>query len=276
MMEKLFRIYEEFTSFEGSLFKYALSFSILLAIAPSILLFSMLFRYAYLPIDMVLNFVRSFLPDINAETLDQIFLFFVDKDYGILSFIITACTSFYLASRSIFSFLLISAAHEKVDVPKWSIRIKAVVMFVFLTVVLLAGVYLTTKFSKLFPLISAGLMLFMFTATYRMLSFRKRNVSFGFIGGMFTTLGIMGLADLFISIVHNFTSYEDIYGPIAVLVTSLLAIYLISCIIYLGFCINMVFEEDYGNEETLAMKHAKFFAVCLRVHDQMTKRIIKS
>ena len=72
MMEKLFRIYEEFTSFEGSLFKYALSFSILLAIAPSILLFSMLFRYAYLPIDMVLNFVRSFLPDINAETLDQI------------------------------------------------------------------------------------------------------------------------------------------------------------------------------------------------------------
>ena len=25
MMEKLFRIYEEFTSFEGSLFKYALS-----------------------------------------------------------------------------------------------------------------------------------------------------------------------------------------------------------------------------------------------------------
>ena len=104
MMEKLFRIYEEFTSFEGSLFKYALSFSILLAIAPSILLFSMLFRYAYLPIDMVLNFVRSFLPDINAETLDQIFLFFVDKDYGILSFIITACTSFYLASRSIFSY----------------------------------------------------------------------------------------------------------------------------------------------------------------------------
>ena len=41
MMEKLFRIYEEFTSFEGSLFKYALSFSILLAIAPSILLFAM-------------------------------------------------------------------------------------------------------------------------------------------------------------------------------------------------------------------------------------------
>ena len=172
--------------------------------------------------------------------------------------------------------MLISAAHEKVDVPKWSIRIKAVVMLVFLTVVLLAGVYLTTKFSKLFPLISAGLMLFhMFTATYRMLSFRKRNVSFRFIGGMFTTLGIMGLADLFISIVHNFTSYEDIYGPIAVLVTSLLG-FLVFVYTLFRLLYQHGVEEDYGNEEALAMKHAKFFAVCLRVHDQMTKRIIKS
>ena len=67
-------------------------------------------------------------------------------------------------------------------------------MFVFLTVVLLAGVYLTTKFSKLFPLISAGLMLFMFTATYRMLSFRKRNVSFGIYRWYVYNLGYHGIS----------------------------------------------------------------------------------
>lgn len=274
-MEKIKSIYGEFTSFEGSLFKYSLSFSMLLALAPSLLLFAMLFRYAYLPIDMVLRFVVNFLPDINVDTLDQIFLFFTDKDYSIVSFIVTVCISFYLASRSIFSFLLISASQEGVDVPKWSIRIKSVVMFVALTVMLIAGVFLATQFHDLLPLISAGFMLLMFTCLYRALSFRKRSWSFGVIGGMFSTVCIMVLAELFVGIVHDFTSYKDIYGPIAALVTLLLAIYLISCIIYLGYCINIVCEDDYGNESRLPMKNEHFFQACIRLSDKVVRRFTR-
>lgn len=274
-MDKIRNIYREFTSFEGSLFKYSLSFSMLLALAPSLLLFAMLFRYAYLPIDIILRFVVSFLPDTSVQTLDQIFLFFTDKDYSIASFIVTVCVSFYLASRSIFSFLLISASHEEIDVPKWSIRIKSIVIFLVLVVLLALGGYLATEFNDFLPIISATFMLLMFTGLYRALSFRRRNWGFGMIGGMFSTVCIMVLADLFVTIVQNFTSYKDIYGPIAVLVTSLLAIYLISCIIYLGYCLNIVFEEDYGSEANLPMKNKNFFMFCKRIHDKVIKRFIK-
>ena len=274
-MDKIRSIYSEFTSFEGSLFKYSLSFSMLLALAPSLLLFAMLFRYAYLPIDMILRFVVNFLPETSVETLDQLFLFFTDKDYSILSFIVTVCVSFYLASRSIFSFLLISASHEEVEVPKWSIRIKSIIMFVAMTALLILGVYLSAVFKDFVPVISASFMLIMFTGLYRTLSFRRRNWSFGIIGGMFSTVCIMVLADLFIIIVQNFTSYKDIYGPLAVLVTLLLAIYLISCIIYLGYCINLVFEEDYGREALLPMKNEKFFMFCKQITDRILKRFIK-
>lgn len=272
-LEKIKLIYKEFTSFEGSLFRYSLSFSLLLALAPSLLLFAMLFRYAYLPIDIILKFVLNFMPDTDIKTLDQIFTFFTDQNYSIVSFIVTVCVSFYLASRSIYSFLLISASHEEVSVPKWSIRIKSIVLFVCLTISLAVSAYVGTKLNELLPLVSAVIMLLLFTLMYRTLSFRKRNWSFGILGGMFSTISIMALAALFIGIVRDFTSYQDIYGPLASLVTLLLAIYLISCIIYLGYCLNIVCEEDYGSEVNLPLKNKGFFMFCKRINDNITKRL---
>ncbi|MFQ9724261.1 MAG: YihY/virulence factor BrkB family protein [[Clostridium] innocuum] len=116
---------------------------------------------------------------------------------------------------------------------------------------------------------SAAIMLLLFTMMYRALSFRKRNWSFGIIGAMFSTICILGLAALFVTIVSHFTSYKDVYGPLASLVTLLLAIYLISCIIYLGFCLNLICEEEYGREEALPLKNEKFFILC----SELTKRI---
>ena len=145
-MKKLVYLYREFTSFEGSLFKYSLAFSLLLALAPSVLIVALLFKYAYLSEDILLNFILHFIPDNNTEMIDQIFSFFTDKDYNITSFIITMCVSFYLASKSIFSFLLISASHEHVEVPKWSIRIKSVIIFVLMAFLFIACAYIATNF----------------------------------------------------------------------------------------------------------------------------------
>ncbi|MEG1731983.1 MAG: YhjD/YihY/BrkB family envelope integrity protein [Longicatena sp.] len=272
MRERLKYIYQEFTSFEGNLFIYSLSFSMLLALAPSLLLFAMLFRYAYLPMDLIINFVINFMPDVNMELLNQMFKFFNNQDYSIISFVITMVVSFYLASRSIFSFLLISASHEEVEIPKWSIRIKSIVLFVFLTISFVLAIYIATILKDFLPIVVALMMFVLFTVMYRTLSFRKRNWSFGIIGAMFSTICIMGLAALFVTIVTNFTSYKDVYGPLASLVTLLLAIYLISCIIYLGFCLNIVCEDDYGNEAQLPLKNATFFMWCQKIHNRFTKR----
>lgn len=264
-MQKIMNIYKEFTSLEGSLFVYSLSFSLLLALAPSLLLFAMLFRYAYLPIDMILNFVINFLPDTNVETLDQIFNFFTDQNYSIITFVVTICVSFYLASRSIYSFMLISASHEEVSYPKWTIRVKSIFLFIVLTIGVAMGVFLITSLHDFLPLLSALVMLTLFTLLYRFLSFRKRTLSFGVIGAMFSTIFVMGLAALFVNIVNKFTSYKDIYGPLASLVTLLLAIYLISCIIYLGYCLNIVFEEDYDNQVSLPLKNETYYHLCMRI-----------
>lgn len=79
-MKWLMDLYREFTSFEGSLFKYSLSFSLLLALAPSLLLIAMLFRFAYLPMDIIMKFLISFMPDMSMDGLDQVFSVFCQSE----------------------------------------------------------------------------------------------------------------------------------------------------------------------------------------------------
>ena len=270
-MRWIIALFREFTSFEGSLFKYSLSFSLLLALAPSLLLIAMLFRFAYLPMDIIMDALIHFVPDISVEVLNQIFDFFQDKNYSLVSFFVTMCVSFYLASRSIFSFLLISASHESVEVPKWTIRIKAFMMFIVLMILLVLGVYIMTKLNEFLPLVSSIVMFILFTILYRTLSFRKRSWTFGIVGAMLSTVCILILATVFITIVSYFTSYQDVYGPLASLVTLFLAIYLISCIIYLGFCLNLICEESYGKEEELPLKHERFYTFCSTIFKRFRK-----
>ena len=74
-------------------------------------------------------------------------------------------------------------------------------------------------------------------------------------------------------IVTKFTSYQDVYGPLASLVTLLLAIYLISCIIYFGFCLNLVIEDEYGYEQHLPLKHGRFYDLAIHISHKISKLI---
>ncbi|WP_416327545.1 YihY/virulence factor BrkB family protein [[Eubacterium] hominis] len=274
-MRRFIDLYKEFTSFEGSLFKYSLSFSFLLALAPSLVIIVMLFKYDLLPIDMIIDFIMSFMPYESSETtVTTVIQFFLDRQYNLVSFIITLCVSFYLASKIVFSFLLISASHEEIEVPKWAIRIKSVVLFILFLAVLIISVAVATFLKDYLPLVSSVLMLVLFTLAYRALSFRKRHWSFGILGAIFTTFMILCLASLFITIINHFTRYQDVYGPLASLVALFLAIYLISCIIYFGFCLNIVFEDEYRHESKLPMKNPKYFAFCVKITDYIQSKVI--
>ena len=275
-MRRIVSLYHEFTSFEGSLFKYSLSFSFLLALAPSLVIIVMLFKVGLLPIDIIKDFIMSFLPYESSENMIMdVIQFFLDQSYNLVSFIVTMCASFYLASRIIFSFLLISASHEEIDVPKWSIRVRSVLLFMMLMVLLVVSIGIGTILNDYLPIVSSIIMLVLFTMAYRALSFRKRDWTFGILGAISSTILILCLASLFITVINHFTSYQDVYGPLASLVASLLAIYLISCIIYFGFCLNIVFDDEYHNERNLPMKNIRYYDLCFTITYLVSSKILK-
>ncbi|MEG1629512.1 MAG: hypothetical protein RR345_00230, partial [Erysipelotrichaceae bacterium] len=53
------------------------------------------------------------------------------------------------------------------------------------------------------------------------------------------------------------------------LVVLLLSIYVISSIIYFGYCLNIVYEEAYKKEENLEIKHLGYFRFCHSVQKKL-------
>ncbi|MDE6475235.1 MAG: YihY/virulence factor BrkB family protein [Erysipelotrichaceae bacterium] len=270
-MHRIVQLYKEFTSLEGILFIYSLSFSLLLALAPSLIIFVMLFDFAYLSdevIQSIITFIEQMIPQ---ELIGGFIEFLGAQNFNLIPSIITLCASFWLASRSVYSFMLISANHEEVDVPKWAIRLRAIYLFVVLAILIVAAIIIGSIMKEYLPLVSSIMMFILFTLMYRALSFRKRNLSFGILGGLFCTIAILCVSALFLTIVGRFTSYETVYGPLSSLVTLLLAIYIISGIIYFGFCLNIVFEDTYQQEHLLEMKSQKYYAFCMNIQNKLKK-----
>ena len=134
-MEFIKKVYQLFDSFDGRLFRYALSFGLLLALAPILIAVILVFKYIiiinedvyqvfvqvliqYLPSDIILPFVDWFAKE--------------GEPIGFVATISTLLLSFYLASRSIYSFLLISAQVEHVKASPLYIRFRAIVLTIYL------------------------------------------------------------------------------------------------------------------------------------------------
>lgn len=267
-MDKIKKLIEQFTSFEGSLFCYSLSFSFLLALAPALTIFVMLFVLFYLDPQIIIEFGTRFLP---AEYITPYVDFILSKDVtGLIPLVTTLTISMWLASRSIYSFLLVSAQHEAITYPKWSIRIKSLVVALVLCGYVIASIYaailLSMWFPGLIPLGVSAILLLAFILFYRTISFGKKELSYGVVGGLFATISIGGVGYLFFYIVNRFTSYSVVYGPLASLVVLLLSIYVISSIIYFGYLLNVVFEDKSDHPQ---MKSVIWFNFCTVIHENV-------
>ncbi|MCI9524171.1 MAG: YihY/virulence factor BrkB family protein [Erysipelotrichaceae bacterium] len=275
-MDKLKAMIIEFFSSESNLFVYSLSFGLLLSLAPSFIIFAILFKWgSFLDINVVLELFKELHLSVELQAMiNEIFMEFLNKEYGFLPAISTLIVSFWLASRSINSFLLISANHEKVEVLKFSIRLRSIFLFIIFVGLLIGGIVFATFVyymvdPSLLPLLAALLMVPLFTMMYRSLSFRKRSMTFGLIGGLFTSIALIVLCYLSFIIINQMIRYNRIYGSLASLVALMLVIYIISCTIYLGFLLNLFFEETYGKEETLPLKHKRYYAYCERIYEKI-------
>lgn len=255
-MKLIQNLYQEFTSFEASLFRYSLSFSLLLAFAPSLMIFIMLFNFEWFPIEIILHFLYQIVP---SELVAPFIEFLLRKEYhSLIYFFTTLAISFWLASRSMYSFALISARYEKVYLPKWIIRIKSILMFVILTFICLVAVVIIGFLSDYIVLASAVFLFLIFTLFYRMLSFKQRDIFYGMTGALFSTTALFLFAYLFYNILDYFTDYHSVYGTLSSLIILMLSLYIISCIVYLGYCINNVIENE-DKTITVKFKYNKIF-----------------
>ena len=109
-MKQLVRVFQQFTSFEGNVFRYSLAFSLLLAFAPGIIFCVAIFMAFYLDPLIIIEYGTRFLP---KDYLIPFVEYVLESSSFSLGFIITTLIALWLASKSIYSFLLINAKVER-------------------------------------------------------------------------------------------------------------------------------------------------------------------
>lgn len=262
-MGKLKELLQNFSSFEGSLFRYSLAFSFLLALLPMLIVIVMLFHNSILDIDALFEYIYRFVPeDLIGDFVNHL----IEQEYPTdITLLLSLITAFHLASRSIYSFMLISAQNEGYNIPKFLIRIKSYMLFTAIVISAGAiGILASIFHSITWPMLAGGLFL-LFFLFYRILTFEKKPISYGLFGAGFATLSIGITGKIFLFLVNYFTSYNILYGPMASLVIALLSIYTIASLVYFGYCLNVVYGATYAE---VKYKHEGLYNVVL---DNMKK-----
>lgn len=271
VMRKLKVIIAEFFSLEGSLFTYSLSFSLLLALVPALIIMILFFNMTALPISILEKVVKLVFPVTDvASFLD----FFNHKHFNVITIIPTLILSLWLASRSIYSLMLISAKKENIEVPKWAIRIRAIYLFLVVAASAVGVIYVYISYARVFPFIAPSILFIVLFILYRSTAFRKREYTFGIIGSIFASIGILiGIVMVKVIVFDNFISYQSLYGSLAAFAVLLVLVYVIASIIYFGYCLNFILSKHYNTDEKLPLKFEKYYNFCMKIDHRLTRHI---
>lgn len=238
-MHRFKRVILKFFSSQGNLFRYSSSFCMLLGLLPGLIIVLRVFQNEILNNPKLVEFIYWYLP---KELISPFIEYVLSKHYDTyLSLMISMGLSIYLASNAIYSFMLISKDDEDFDTYNILIRIKAIVMFISLVVGLILIAFINYFTRSIIVIVIGFFVLFYFF--YRFLSFEKRSITYGIVGSLFTCTGIMIVGIGFIYFIDNYTRYDILYGPLASIVVLLISIYLISSIIYFGYCLNHEYNK---------------------------------
>lgn len=245
MKDKFIEAYKMLTSHEGTLFVYAFAYALVVGIAPFLIVTVLVMSNLLLDMDTMVEMMSHYIP---SDLILPFITYIKQVDVSdIILLISLSSVSFWVASKSVYSFLLEASRVDKVEVEGIILRIISVLYFIF---ILLGGLVVVVLIRYLPPYnyITLPLLFWlMMMSFYRLISFKFSSFSDVYMGSAIATAGLIVLGRLFFVYVNDFSNYENVYGPLASLMILLISLYYISYIIYFGFCINVKFYEEKDN-----------------------------
>lgn len=241
-IKKIKTVMEMMSSNEGTLFTYALAYSIIVGIAPFIII-SVVFVGTYVyDVSQIIQLLQRYVPaDLILPFVDYI----QTSDLSNLWLIISLLgVSIWVASKSIYSFLLLSSEQDGVNINHFFLRILACIYFIMIVLgimafgILIGYVPFINKFTT--PIVIT----FFFVFFYRLLSFKYTRFRDVIWGSVTTAIVLILLGRLFFVYINQYSNYQTIYGPLASMMILLISGWIIAWVIFFGYCINYVVRDD--------------------------------
>ncbi|WP_159648760.1 YihY/virulence factor BrkB family protein [Erysipelothrix aquatica] len=238
------------SSNEGTLFTYAFAYSLIVGIAP-ILILSVVFIGKYVvPVEQLISFLQRYIP---KDLIEPFVLYISASNFDNLGLLITLfAASVWVGSKSIYSFLILSSEQDQVSVNGWLLRGLSVTYFLLILVGVASVGLIMGFFDFSYKLFVIPLVIGFFMVFYRLMSFRYTKWREVLPGAIIAALILLLLGQLFFVYINRFTNYQTIYGPLASIMILLISGWFIAWIIFFGYSINYVFRD---NESELPEKN---------------------
>lgn len=241
MLDKIKEVYSRVSSNEGTLFTYAFAYSLIVGLAPFLIVAVVFVGNYFFSVEQIVNLLAKYIPqDLIMPFVSYISL----SDISSLSLVISLLSvSIWVASKSFYSFLLLASEDDGLDLPHFFLRILALVYFIIFIVVLIAVGLLVSFIPIGSTILLPLLLLIFFLFFYRILSFNKLKLVQLIWGSLFSTVAMVLVGRLFFIYINSFSNYENIYGPLASFMIVLISVWVISYIVFVGYSINRVFGD---------------------------------
>lgn len=238
----------KYFSQEGALFRYSLSYCLLLALLPTMLMFFMF----YYDLSYVVAFLNQLIPQ---EFINGYIKYLVHhQNENMISLIFSFFLAGFVASKVFYSFMILAMKDENYQLSLIVVRIKSFFTFL-LFVICLVCIFVLFHFFQLSSL-TFLLLFIVFYLFYRLLSFEKKSLSYGVLGASVVSLSIMLMGYLFLWYIDTFTAYEKLYGSFDILFVLYFSMYILSSIIYFGYCLNIIFQKK---KRDIVYKHERIY-----------------
>lgn len=241
-LEKPLAVYKLARSADGSLFVYALSYSLLLGLAPFLIIAVIFIGNYVFSVDQIISLLGHYIPN---GFLEPFISYIKITNFESLWALLTLLgASVWVASKSLHSFLLASSIRDGVEFNGIILRIVSLIYFLFLIFIIMVSGLLVSLINIPRTIVLPLVLLGFFLVFYWLLSFRQIKVKELLMGSVFSTIAIGLVGALFFTIVNQFFNYDTIYGPFASVMILLLSLNIISQIIYIGYLITYVYKAD--------------------------------
>ena len=243
------------------------SFFLLLAAIPSVMFLLALIQYTPLArVDIMAHITFTF-PSTIQPLVDEI-ITDIEGNGSAALISASAATAIYTATRGMFSLMkgmnvMYGINDDRGNIIKWMIAaiysVLTVILIIATAVFLVLAETISSFVTRIFPRLAAlvdfivdirmvtmiVIMIFFFTLIYLVLPNRRARMINQLPGAVFSALGWIVSSSLFSFYLDHFARYSQIYGSLTTIIVTMIWVYMLICILFLGALVNVLWANIF-------------------------------
>lgn len=242
-MYKIKNLIGMITTDESKLFVNALAYSILVGIAPFIIIAVAFFGTYIVDVSVLVSLISRYVPSDLVLPFVEYLSASQINNLGIVISLLTA--SLWVGSKSVYSFMLLNNQYQVGKQTGFLLRLVSLVYFVVIVSFLGLLVFVTVLSGISSALIIVPILVFFLMVFYKMTSSRKDTLLEVLPGSFVSSVLLIGFGQIFFIYVNNFSNYSSIYGPLASIVVLMISSWFISWILFFGYSLNYTMKQTH-------------------------------